>query len=126
MSFTHNILLGVSTPLGAIQKSVAKTSGMTNNVDESIPIDASDLQVNWASVVSQQESVVILVDQVLTIKDHTGAAWTITTVANEPYIWYKGSYFANLMTADTTHLLVTNASGVIARLQIWCIEDPTV
>ena len=128
MSVTHRIQLRFQRGNDVIDKTVVSASGSENNVDEPIPIAASDLLVAWACDFSQMKSFYMVCDQDLSIdtnQAHPGVD-EIELVANEPMVWTENCGLANPFSTDVTALYVTNDSGVEAKLQVRKVEDPTV
>ena len=128
MSVTHRIQFRFQRGNDVIDKTVVSASGAEGNVDELIPIAASDLLVAFVCDFSQMKSFYMVSDQDLSIdtnQAHPGID-EFDLVANEPMVWTENCGLANPFTADVTALYVTNASGVEAKFQIRKLEDPTV
>lgn len=83
--------------------------------------------VNLAIDVSDLKSLFIVCDQAVTIKTNSSGAPdnTLTLIANQPLVWYNGSYYTNLLTVDVTKIYVANSSGATANLYIFALQDPT-
>ncbi len=128
MSVTHRIQLRFQKGNDVIDKTVVSASGSENNLDELIPIAASDLLVAWACDYSQLKSLYMVSDKDLTVETNNGSTPDDTFVlkANEPMVWTENCGLANPFTVDVTALYVTNESGVDAILRIRKLEDPTV
>lgn len=127
MAFTHT--LGTNWNGGGLSLAASNTysAGAELNITESIADSATDAEVAATIDVSEIKSIYILSDQALTLETNNGAAPadTIVLVANEPYIWYTGSYYTNLLATDITALFFTNASGSVATIELRCVFDPT-
>lgn len=99
-------------------------SGNTKaSFDEDVPIGAADKEYAFAFDITKLMLIFMLSPEVLTIKTNsTGAPDdTIVLIANKPLLWaYCGDadYYRVLITTDVTKLFITNASGVVVRLQI--------
>ena len=97
------------------------------SISESVSNGGTDVQINVAMDVSALKSVWINSDQAVTLETNSGSAAdeTISLLANQPYIWYTGSYFTNLLATDITAIFITNASGATATIQIEATYDAT-
>ena len=126
--FTHTVTPSVTTPGGQVSVPQVKlTAGSERNIDELIPIGATDLEVNFQLAVAKCVSFWVSCDQPLALHFNVAVAGTpnLPLLANVPYQWYTGNYATFLLTVDVTTLFVTNASGVDAVLRIRALEDPT-
>lgn len=128
MSISHEITFKFQRGGDAIEKKVTSTDGAEGNLDEPIPIAASDLPIAWACDYSQMKSFYLVCDQDLSIdtnQAHPGID-EIELIANEPMVWTENCGLANPFSADVTSLYATNSSGIEAILKIRELEDPTV
>ena len=93
----------------------------------SIPDSTSDMLVNLAVDVDKLKYIFLLSDQDLTFEtnDAESPDDTINLKANNPYIWYDGSYDALKLTEDVTGVYLSNSSGATATLKIEGVEDAT-
>lgn len=97
-----------------------------------VPPSTDNLLVNLAIDVDKLKCIYLHSDQDLTFETNdpdapeppTGNVIELKT--DNPYIWYEGSYFANLLTVDVTKVYLTNASETAtAILKINGVEDAT-
>lgn len=128
MAATHTLradLSGGSTGL-SVTNSYSGT-GEANIVGESVPDAATDQLVNISIDVSAIQMIYILSTQDITLETNNGTTPdnTLALKANEPYIWWTGSLFTNLLTIDITALYLTNASGAAATFDLRCVYDST-
>lgn len=128
MSVTHNISFRFQRGNDVIEKKVVSAAGGEGNLDEPIPIAASDLLVAWVCDFSQMKSFYMVADQDLSIdtnQAHPGIE-EFELKANEPTVWTENCGLANPFSTDVTALYVSNDSGVETILKVRKLEDPTV
>ena len=128
MSFTHAI--GYSWSGGG--NSVGSTKSYTDEgevkIDESIATGLSNVEVVCALDIGEVASLFILSDQDLLFEgnDNVGTQYSISLIANIPYIWVTDSYDTNLVGVDVTSFFLTNASGSTANFQLRVLYDSLV
>lgn len=127
MSVSHSIEQHWESAGRRLTSQNTYSEGAQKTLDEAIPIDADDLEINFTLVVAEIELIFIFSDQDLTLKTNskTEPVDTLELKAGKPYIWPKGSYFVNKLTTDVTALFATNSSGAIANLHLEELHDPT-
>lgn len=128
MSFSATISQTVVIGGKSISKSKTLSASATVGVEETVAGDATDYNIVVALDQSEIGALYITADQALTLETQDGTTAdidTIVLVADEPLVWYTGSLYTNLITADVTDINVTNASGTAATLQLYCIQDAT-
>jgi hypothetical protein len=109
---------------------ISKSSSGRIAWEEDIATATTDGQVNCPTVdVSELELLYIKSTQDVTLEtnaaDATGGN-TLTLKANEPYVWWLGAPWANVITADiVTNVFITNASGATATVTFEAILDTT-
>ncbi len=88
---------------------------------------ATDFLVTIGIDVSLIKAIIIVSDQDVLMETNSGSTPddTISLLADNPYIWYTGSYFTNLLATDVTALYFTNSSGAVATVEILVIYDST-
>lgn len=103
-------------------------TGETNIVDTTIADSVTDQLETISIDVSLIQSIYIHSTQAITLEtnaiDATGGN-TLLLLANDPYVWYTGSLFTNLLTEDITKIYLTNASGSTATFNLRCVYDST-
>lgn len=128
-SYTHTVTKSVTVPGRVIAPSSALTYSGTSAVaiSETIADSSTNLLVNIAFTYADIKSVVILSDQVLTIKTNSTSAPddTLVLAAGIPVEWQDDSIHANPFSADVTKIYVTNASGSSATLDFAVLNDAT-
>ncbi len=125
MSFTHTLSLKVTTAGRNILAEIELSDdGQTSRTIE-VAQDSTDLLVNLAIDVSQIQSIYMKSDQDLTVKTNDSGAPdnTLNLLADQPYIWWSGCLFTNLLTVDITALYLTNTAA--ATLEIEVVVDST-
>jgi hypothetical protein len=127
MSFTHTIESSVQTPGKRVTANFTVAHDQQVSLDVSVPGATNDHDVDFDFVVARLQSIFIKSDQDVTLETNSSSAPTNTIAlkANKPLIWYVGSYYANLFTADVTRMFFTNAGATAARVEIEAIVDPT-
>lgn len=126
--FTHSLTPALTTQGGQVTgTTLTLTAGAERNIDEPIPIGATNLPVAFNLIVAKCVSFWVSADQALALKFNSSGtpAPLLTLLANQPYYWATGYYDTFKLTVDITALFVTNASGVAATLKIRALEDPT-
>lgn len=126
--FSHSLTPALTTPGGQVSgNTLTLQAGAERNIDELIPIGATDLALSYALIVAKCVSFWVSADQALTLEfnNATTGVPTLILVANLPYYWATNFYDTFKLTANVTSLFVTNASGVAATLKIRALEDPT-
>ena len=126
--FTQTLIEEIKTAGRSVRKELAITGdGQLPSRRVTVPDSSTDLLVNMAIDVSQLQLLYIVSDQDVTLEtnDGTTPTDTINLLANKPYIWKVGSYFANLLTADVTAFYFTNSSGAVATVDVEGVEDAT-
>lgn len=127
MSFSQTETYQIGGAGVNITRSKTYTGEGYTSLDVSAPI-ASDTEYVFALDISQIISLFFVSDQNVTLEfnDNVGAGGTIALVANVPYIENSDFYFAaSLITANTTLVFITNASGAVASVQLSVLHDPT-
>ncbi len=128
MAFTHVLTFNVAGPL-AINRSVTLTEEKEINVEVTIPIAASDLEVEYVAVLARLASFYMVADQDLTIKTNDAGSpdATLNITKDNPFSWYPGQVvpLTDVFVADITALYITNGSGVEATFSIRSLIDPT-
>ena len=124
MSVTHTHTLNWASGASSIAKSIAVSSGLETNLDETIPAESTDKVVGWTMDVSQLKAFYMVTDAAMTVKTNTGANDTFTMVAGQPLTWYFGCGLTNPLTVDVTQLQVTSVAGGL--LSIRALSDPTI
>lgn len=123
----HTLVQSLTTPNGQISSSKQYSAGAGIELDESIPASTTNGPVSLAIDISQVKSLIILSDQIVTIKTNSSGSPTdtIVTKAGIPYIWNTDSYDTCKITADVTTAFITNGTANAARVQIAALYDPT-
>ena len=127
MSFSHSILQN----LAGNGRTIGSSKAYTGDGQESRKIDVAgsvtDQLVNFALDVGQIKAIYMKSNVDLTVETNSASVPddTINLLAGIPYIWYTGSYFANLLTTDVTALYLTNAGAVAAVFELEVVHDST-
>lgn len=119
MSLSHSVGKSVTTNGITVSSSLSYTGVTSVGVSDTVAI-TTNFEVDIAFLVAKVVSIAMLSDQVLTIKTNsTGSPGdTITTVANDAYIWNTDSQNTLKFTADVTKLYITNASSAVANFSL--------
>lgn len=129
MSFTADLLQKLTVSGGEVTPATIPTfSGDAKDQREiTVTNDLTDFQVVIGIDVSAIQAIIIVSDQNVTMETNDGLSPndTINLLADNPYIWYTGSYFTNLLTTDITDLYFTNSSGETATVKLLVIYDST-
>lgn len=101
------------------------SAGLT--ISESVPASTSNHPVVATIDISAIKGLYIIADANLTLETNSGSSPidTIALIANQPLIWYTGSYFANPFSADITGLFFTNGTAAAVNVQVHVITDAT-
>jgi hypothetical protein len=118
---------------GGATKSDTITKSSTGRVsfEESVANGQTDFQINCPTVdVSACVMLYIKSTQDVTLETNSGTPGegvdSLTLKANEPYIWWTGAPFTNVLDTDiTTNVFITNASGAAAVVTFEAILDTT-
>lgn len=127
MAYTHNLATEANGFGSAIQETQAFTADLRVGQSTSIDNAVSEQLVTMAVDVSEIKLVKLLSDQDLTLEFNVAGAGvpTINLLAGNPYIWYTGSYFTDLLTVDITALYLSNSSGSTAIFKMTFLFDST-
>lgn len=129
MPFTNSVTQSISGPGFSKSVAVSKTAGMAINIDEPIPSDAANLEVDLVLAASQVQSgyFVSTVDVLLETNNSTTPVDQIALKANVPYVFFTGGYSAFVFDDDVTSLFVTNQSSPATAgvLEMYILIDPT-
>lgn len=134
MAFDHNQTSQVTVKGRTIVGTVTKTAANANSYDESIAIGATDIPLTISIDKLRMVSFFMVANQALEIK--TNSVGTpqeeIDLKANDPLQWHKGGnqrasadYPVNPFSGDVTAMFITNGTGVVVRLRIEILQDPT-
>lgn len=125
--YTHTLTRKITTPGRSVNAENTFSGDGQSSRTISVPDSTSDKLVNLAMDVSQIQCIYMKSDQDLTVETNDGAAPddTINLLADKPYVWHAGSYFANLLTVDVTKLYLTNNSGAEAMFELEVVVDST-
>ncbi len=87
----------------------------------------STFEIAVSIIVAELKSIFIVCDQDVNLKTNSSGAPDdeIDLLAGQPLLWYEGSYYASLITADVTSVFIDNSSGAVANLYIFALQDPT-
>lgn len=123
----HTLVQSLTALSGQLSASKQYTAGAGTEFDETIPASTTNAPVSLAIDISQVKSLIILSDQIVTIKTNSSGSPTdtIVTKAGVPYIWNTDSYDNCKVTADVTTAFITNGTANAARVQIAALFDPT-
>jgi len=102
-------------------------TGEANIISTTVADSVTD-QLEVISIdVSAIQSIYINSTQNITLEINSSSAptETIALTADNPYIWYLGSYFTNTLATDITAMFLTNASGSTATFDVRCVYDST-
>lgn len=129
MPYGATIEISYSGGGAAKSDSITKTSTGRVSFEESVATASTDFEITCPTVdVSACKLIYIKSTQDVTFETNSGAAPTdtLTLKANEPYVWWDGAPFVNMITADIiTNVFVTNASGAAATVTFEAILDTT-
>lgn len=128
MSFSATIAQTITIGGKSVSKAKTLTASASVGVEETVAGTTSDYNIVVALDQSEIEALYISADQALTLETQDGTSAdvdTIVLVADEPLVWYTGSLYTSLITADLTDINVSNASGTAATLQIYALQDAT-
>lgn len=125
-SLARSIVVG-STTINKGNKVI--TSEQENNISLTIPADSVDFLIDFDVVVARILSIYIVADGgnlTLEVNDGSAPTETLNLINKEPYIWFSGSYFTNLLATDITALYATCVpASTDIGLEIYTLIDPT-
>ncbi|HUS39178.1 MAG TPA: hypothetical protein VMX74_06990 [Pirellulales bacterium] len=110
--------------------SITKTASARVSIEEDVATAETDFEITTPLIdISAATLIYILSTQNVTFETNANNAAggnTLTLVANEPYMWWTGAPFVNMLTEDiVTNVFVTNASGATAVVTIDVLQDAT-
>lgn len=112
-----------------VSKTVNQDWGASQNLDEDIPSNQTDLAVAFALTIAKLKGFYMVSDVNMTVETNNGAAPdnTFTLLANQPVVWdiSMANWFpiADLFSANVTSLFITNTTA--GTLTIRAVYDPT-
>lgn len=108
-------------------KSLPFTGTGGSQLDETIPASTSNHPMVFTLDISAVKALWIMADGDMLLETNNSGTPTddISLLANQPLVWYTGSYHANPFTADITSLFGTNAGASAVNLYIRVITDAT-
>ncbi len=126
MSFSGSLQHKLSSD-HLVEVANAFTGDLRTSVEFTIADSVTDQLVNFTADVSLIKAIIILSTQDVTLKtnDSGAPAETIVLLADNPLVWYEGSYYTNLLATDITKSYFSNASGSTATVKILMIMDST-
>lgn len=129
-TYTSTVLIKVVTPGRSYEKSLSfSAESAPIEIEIDVPDESTDLEVLCAIDFSALKLLYIEVDGVLTIETNSGDAAddTITMGGDdeEVYLWTEEDLDTVKITADTTKLFLTNASGATVRFRLVALQDIT-
>ena len=128
MSFTHKLNLNWD---GGSRLLVSSNSYTGDAQGPSLAIPVADGVTDQLAVftldVSQIKVIYMKSDVAMTVETNSSSApdETLVLVAGEPYIWWTGCLFTNLLATDITALYLTNASGAAGTFELEVVYDAT-
>lgn len=127
MAFTHKLNLNWEGLGRQIVSQNSYSGDSQTSINVAVPDSTSDQLVVFSLDVSQIKSIYIKsdVDMTLETNDGTTPADTLVLVANEPYIWWSGSLFTNLLATDVTALYLTTGSVGAGTFELEVVFDST-
>lgn len=127
MSFTANLTHKLAVSGGEVSKTQTFSGDGKTQRQVVVADSATDFLVTIAIDVSHIKAIMIVSDQDITMETNDGTTpdETINLLADNPLVWYEGSYYANLLASDITALYFSNSSGAVATVDILVIHDST-
>jgi hypothetical protein len=128
MTATHKITYTINRGTGIPNSS--KQSSVTNDGDFRIPIDipvGANFEVTIAFALANLKSIVVLVDDDVTLKTNSSGAPddTFDLKNDEPLIWNTKSKCLNPFTEPVTKFYFTNATADPVPVEIIWLADVT-
>ena len=129
MAETHTIIQTYQRP-GAEVKGSAQYSGesVVAIVDQSVPADSTDLELQVNLDVSQIVAIILSSDVDLQIEtnavDATGGN-TLSIAAGSPYVWTTDSLDSLLLTLDVDSMFLTTGAVGTGTFNMVALLDPT-
>ncbi len=130
MAETHTVTMLYQRP-GAEVRGAAQYSGesVVAIVDQSVPADSTDLELDVAFTVAQVVALILSSDVAMTIEtnadDATGGN-TLVLAAGAPYVWTTDSLDTLLLTQDVTAMFLTTGAVGTGTFNLVALIDPTV
>lgn len=126
MALSQTLKLGV---IGrqSLTKNVTKSADGSLSRVFDVPASTSDHEVALAIDVSEIKSIYIQSNQNITLETNetTAPPDTLALLADEPYLWWTGWLYTNLLTTDITTTFWTNGTTNVATVHIEGVVDPT-
>ena len=109
---------------------ITKTASARVAVEEDVATAETDFEITVPTIdISAATLIYIMSTQNVLFETNANDATdgnTLTLIANEPYVWWTGAPFVNVLTEDiVTNVFVTNASGATATVTIDVLQDAT-
>ena len=129
MAETHTVIMTYQRP-GAEVKGSSQYSGesVVAIVDQSVPADSTDLELQVNLDVSQIVSLILSSDVDMTIEtnaaDATGGN-TLVLAAGAPYVWTTDSLDSLLLTLDVDSMFLTTGAVGTGTFNMVALIDPT-
>lgn len=127
MAFTKKLRVQVDGGGESLSAEKAYSGGTRASLDEAIPAEQTDLELEFAMALTGLQMLVISATCAMTLKTNSSGDPddTLSLVADSPYVWTADSLDACLITAAITSLFVSTAAGVSGTLKIEAIADAT-
>lgn len=127
MSVIYTITQSLQTPSGqVVTGSSTQTNGAEAIINETLPINQTDVHYNMAFKAADIKSVGIVSEVATTIKTNSSGAPddTIVLAANRPLVWDANSPFDCPFSADVDNgVYITNTAT--GALRFYVLYDPT-
>ena len=129
MAETHTVIMTYQRP-GAEVKGSSQYSGesVVAVVNQSVPADSTDLELQVDLDVSQIKSIMLSSDVAMTVEtnaaDATGGN-TLVLAAGAPYVWTEDSLDTLLLTLDVAKLFLTTGAVGTGTFNLVALLDPT-
>ena len=127
---THKIIIEsrLSNDSSPAAKTVTLEGSSEINIEETVPADSTDLQINAAIDYSALKSLYICATGGdLTLETNSGDTPddTLTLSDGVPLVWYTGCGHANPFSADVAKFYATEGASVEVTLAIRALMDAT-
>ncbi len=127
MALSQSIQVGATGGGRTLSKNVVDSADQRISQNFTVAGSTTDQEVALSIDVSEIKSIYIQSNQNITLETNSASVpdETLALLANEPYLWWTGSLFTNLLATDITTSFWTNGTTNVATVDIECVVDPT-
>ena len=128
MALSQTIKVGVLGGSRSLSKNIVDSADQRISQNFTVAGSTTDQQVALSIDVSEIKSIYIQCDENITLETNAidaAGGDTLALLANEPYLWWTGSLYTNLLATDITTSYWTNGTTNVATVDLECVVDPT-